>query len=696
MAATHRQARIFKVLLTIYAAGLFVWLAVGLLPTLSDNLAWFHEALHRLAGNDDATGRAASRIVDAHSGSMEHEDAPVPTGEAIVQYAFSLLNVALALVLAAKRPHERVPQLLAFALLGTAGTFNLASHRAFHVLGSPWPISVAHFTFHIASGVCYLWAVVLFPHGSLPRAVRMSRLRLRFTVLLVTVAVALVGWRGSFLSHPQFFIVFFGIAIAVAGEAAQVLRLREGSLDATGRRAVRLLCAALLPAFGTAVMWSLARLSGANAVTHWAAELFPAVFAIVPTVLCVAIVRYRLWDIDRLLSGVLAYGLILAAMTGGYVLALLLGSWLAGSSQWPTVLVLGLVAAGAEPLWRHGHRWANRVVYGQSLSPAEAVRDLIDGLEQMTPTAEVDLLTSVAVRATRAASAQLWVSEGGREQLAAQTGSGRPLGTGYSWPVLYRGEQLGRLVVHGGAGARLTAGDLRVLRDLAAHAGLVLHNVRMTVRLARQAATLEERAATLHAARRHLVQTQDAERERLERNLHDGAQQALVAAMIGARNHGSPERLQEILAEARSSLIELCGDGRPAVLAERGLAGALGRAAQLARQAGLRVEVAVAPGELDSDVEAAVYFCCTELLQNTVKHAAARRVAVVVTGDADAVHFAVEDDGRGLPADVPDGGDLGRLGERLAPLDGRVAVVPTGTGTGTRVEGVVPLRGDLR
>ncbi len=83
-----------------------------------------------------------------------------------LQYAFSLLNLVLGVLLIVRRPDELVPRLLALGLLGTAATFNLPSHEAFHILGSPWPIALIHFTFHIVSGVAYLWAVMLFPGRS--------------------------------------------------------------------------------------------------------------------------------------------------------------------------------------------------------------------------------------------------------------------------------------------------------------------------------------------------------------------------------------------------------------------------------------------------------------------------------------------------------------------------------------------------
>ena len=108
------------------------------------------------------------------------------SGNALLQYGFSLLNLVLGVLLIVRRPDDLVPRLLALGLLGTAATFNLPSHEAFHVLGSPWPIALLHFTFHIVSGVAYLWAVVLFPDGRLPARIAVSRRSLTFAAVAVT------------------------------------------------------------------------------------------------------------------------------------------------------------------------------------------------------------------------------------------------------------------------------------------------------------------------------------------------------------------------------------------------------------------------------------------------------------------------------------------------------------------------------
>ena len=155
----------FRVAISVYATALLAWLLLGLLPVLDEHVAAVHRALVSADIHRSAFGWLAARVL--HPTTMADMTTGSQTG---VQYLFSALNLALGLLLVIRRPDDTVPRLLGCALLGTAATFNLPSHRAFHITGNPWPIALTHFTFHIVSGVAYVWAVVLCPDGRLPRS----------------------------------------------------------------------------------------------------------------------------------------------------------------------------------------------------------------------------------------------------------------------------------------------------------------------------------------------------------------------------------------------------------------------------------------------------------------------------------------------------------------------------------------------
>ncbi len=746
----------FRVAFAVYAAGLVLWLTVGLLPVLVDKVPAVDGVVSDLAARGGFFAGPATLLL--------HPTMTITgvSGNALLQYGFSLLNLVLGVLLIVRRPDDLVPRLLALGLLGTAATFNLPSHEAFHLLGSPWPIALVHFTFHIVSGVAYLWAVVLFPDGRLPARIDVSARALTVAAVAVTGGTALICWWSDFLAHPQFFVIFFGIAIPVAGVGSQLIRISDATTTGPVRRSARLLMAALLPALTVALIWCVATIvaltgGGTGDFAAGAAErlqdLFPAVFAIVPVVLFAGVLRYRLFDIDRILSRVLVYGLLIVGSGAVYLAAVITGASLVGGADWWTVLVLAAAAVALQPAWSSAERWANRVVFGTDLGPAAAMKALITGLEQATPTTELDQVLDVSVRTTRAVRAELWQLDGLRWSLRAAVGSASTGGisaesvtdsaapslvAGRHWPVTYKGEQLGVLVIWLSGHETLPAAQRTLLADLAAHAGLLLHNTMLAGQLAAHIDALTERAAELSASRRRLVAAQDRERRRVERDLHDGAQQTLVAVMLGLRMAGAQpdtadgrrsrgallRQLARELETSRAELEEISSGQGPAVLRRGDLLGALEQSAATARRSGLAVELTVelsvdAPRssppltraepsgaqvsganaadsespdvQVDPEVVAAVYFCCSEALQNVVKYAHASSARIEVRTVGTDIVFAVTDDGTGLAnAGAMDGaGGLTGLQDRVALLRGWIAV-DSAPGGGTRIRGAVP------
>src|SRR5207344_1869796 len=229
----------------------------------------------------------------------------------------------------------------------------------------------------------------------------------------------------------------------------------------------------------------------------------------------------------------------------------------------------------------------------------------------------------------------------------------------------------------------LTPAGERLVRDVAAQAGLVLRNV----------ALIDD----LRASRQRLVAAADEARRRLERNLHDGAQQRLVALRITlglARQvaRSSPQEADELLAqterEAQDALEELRDLARgiyPPLLADLGLAAALEAQAQ---KAALPVTVeAPGLGRYSQDVEAAVYFCVLEALQNAAKYAAATRAEVRLAASGHDLRFEVTDDGAGFdPGSKAYGTGLQGMADRLHAHGGSLAV-RSAPGAGTTISG---------
>lgn len=225
---------------------------------------------------------------------------------------------------------------------------------------------------------------------------------------------------------------------------------------------------------------------------------------------------------------------------------------------------------------------------------------------------------------------------------------------------------------------------------LALHAGLAVRNARLAVEPRRR---LEE----LEASRHRLVSAQDTERRRIERDLHDGAQQHLVALRLNLQlalaESAAPElpALLEQADAALSALRELAHGIHPAPLSDHGLVAALEGATRSA-PVSVRIE-AGSVGRFDPELEATIYFCCVEAVQNALKHAHASQIRVRMATGGGRLLFTVEDDGCGISPVTTrrSGGGLQNMADRAAAFGGRCEV-GAGPAGGTTVTGWVPAR----
>src|SRR6476661_1667748 len=242
------------------------------------------------------------------------------------------------------------------------------------------------------------------------------------------------------------------------------------------------------------------------------------------------------------------------------------------------------------------------------------------------------------------------------------------------------------------------------LLALAALAGAIMMRARDDAARARHDARLEvELRSTIQKLRRsraRVAHVADAERRRIERDLHDGCQQRLIALrvklalaeeIVGDENREVGELIQEIAVDAETALEDLHALVHgiyPSLLTDRGLADAV---KAMARSAPVPARVlADGVGRCPPDVEAAVYFTCAEALQNTVKHGGPGASArVVLRKDSAGLAFEVRDDGQGYDLGTPTGSGMANMDDRLAAVGGRVKVL-SAPGCGTIVQGWVP------
>jgi len=205
----------------------------------------------------------------------------------------------------------------------------------------------------------------------------------------------------------------------------------------------------------------------------------------------------------------------------------------------------------------------------------------------------------------------------------------------------------------------------------------------------------------LKASRSRIMSAADEERRRIERDLHDGAQQRLLALAIELELAGElvtsdpdkgAKRLRELVEdvnEAMADIRSLASGLYPSILLERGLVAALSEAAAACPVP--TTLTAEGLGRYAPEIEGAVYFCCREALQNAAKHAEGARTVVIKLWEAEAVHFEVRDDGAGLPhGHRSEGAGITNMRDRIGAMGGTLAI-ESHPGTGTRVMGAVPV-----
>jgi signal transduction histidine kinase len=499
----------------------------------------------------------------------------------------------------------------------------------------------------------------------------------------------------------------FVVIVALALTAIVVRFRRSGGVE---RQQMKWFAAAAVFVFASSVISEIIlavapELEGVDSVISGLA------FFALPVSVGVAVLRYRLYDLDVVVRKALVFAALAVFATAVYV-AIVVGAgwWLGRDNSFLTMVAAVVVALTFQPVRSRLTHVANRLVYGRRATPYEVLSDFSQRVGATYGDDDVLVrMARILGEGVGAERADVWLKvDADLRQVAAWPGDGErsspvPLtnghlpalaGAGRVYAVEHGGELLGALAIRKPAADPVSPADDKLVADLARQAGLVLRNVRLTEEL-------RARIDDLRAAQKRLVQAQDEARRRLERNIHDGAQQQLVALAVKARLARSltdrdPERagemLDQIAAETQTALEDLRDLARgiyPPLLADEGLAAAI--RAQ-ARKSSVEVDVRVGDvGRYPAEVEAAVYFSCLEALQNAAKYADASRVVVTLTERGGHLTFEVADDGRGFePATTGYGTGLQGIADRLVAIDGRMTI-RSEPGAGTTLAGTVPV-----
>jgi signal transduction histidine kinase len=524
------------------------------------------------------------------------------------------------------------------------------------------------------------------------------------------------------LGHALTRLSGFGMfACAAAAVISLVVRFRRSSSDE--RHQIRWLMFVGLIAFVLFLIAALGSSPGGFVsvqVGDTAWICFIGALALgVPIAMTIAILRYRLYDIDVVIKRTVVFGAMAAFITLVYVAVVVGAALILGTEDRNPLLAIlatAIVAIAFQPVRDRADHIAGRLVYGDRATPYEVLARFSERVGD-TYAAEDVLPTTARIVAegVAAESATVWLRVGSELRPAASwpgDAGSLPIGPvavgGDDLPALPgdlavavrdRAGLIGALSVSKPRGEPLTPADEHLLEDLASQEGLVLSNAQLTADLEARLAAITRRSAELKASRRRVVAAQDAERRRLERNIHDGAQQHLVALAVKLRLartmlEREPDRGRALLDEVRAQVDDALENLQalalgiyPPALERDGLAAAL--RVDVARL-GLPVDLRTNLGRYPIETEAAVYFCVLEALQNAAKHARAAAVDVEIAERDGVVWFEVADDGVGFdPSGEGNGTGLAGMRDRLAILGGDAAL-ESAPGRGTTVRGRVP------
>ncbi len=482
-----------------------------------------------------------------------------------------------------------------------------------------------------------------------------------------------------------------------------LLLARYALCDAAGRRRMRMLVAWVVLAMPVSVFIAVLDARGVPSDNPWfelAGLALVPILLMIPVSIVVGVLRHQLFDIEVVVRRSVVYAALVLGIALVYV-GLAAAPGLALGDTVPVevaVLLTVAVALLIQPVRRRLEALAGRWVFGERADRYQLITSFGAGLEQTVDLAA--LLPRLATTVRRGLGAD-WVRVSVRDEtregwLAEPTGTDGPV-TGP--PALvgelrHDGELVGRIEC-GPSPDGYDDADRQLVDTLSRQAATAIANLRLT-------AHLQEQLAELARSRARIVAAQDEERRRIERDIHDGVQQQVVAliAKLGlARNQLARGEVPEsVLAELQSDARELMADLRdlahgihPPVLSDGGLVAAVeARTARLTLATAVTADEGLRVRRFDPDVEAAAYFVVCEALTNVVKHARAGAVEVELSATNGHLSLRVRDDGEGTPTVNGSGQGLTNLRDRVEALGGRLRV-DSAPGEGTSVRAELPV-----
>ncbi len=655
--------------------------------------------------------------------------ATAPPAQLAVDGVLSLLEIGIAVALAVVTTRSWSGRLLALGLVGSAGAFNLQSDAVATVLsrqtGVPLDV-IGGIALHSVAVVAFIAALLLFPVPD-PAAWMQERSatpRGRVELAAVGGLLVVVGVSAPVLPCAVSCVLYLGFVLPALGTAVLLRMVRRGSTFGL-RSQARLLLAVLIAALttnlvlgiATLALWVLGvpglALAGADAGAGPLAPLFWSArgWALaIAAVMLLTVLMTRLWGAERLVGRGLA-AVLTTVVAGGVAVGVEAVGWSLRLSPVLSSLIAAAVAGVVFlPVRLMAEGLTDRLLYGVRPTPYRVLADIAK-LAPSSTAAGLDL-SDVARSVGNALDAEECRITVVRHSLSDRTYRWSRSGTDeapalLSVPIRHGDEQIGTLAVEHAAVVGMHADRRQLLEDIAGVLGTVVEAHRIGIELERQLRAAVAHSAEIASSRRTAVSEMDAERRRIERDLHDGVQHYLVSGRLAlglvefdaksGRTESAVQRLDMLagqLEAAERVLTETVGGVRSMLLTDHGLAVALDL--ELAGAASpVAITADIAPGRrYPPDVESAVFLCCLESVNNAVKHAAGAPVTVRIAEAGGTLRFTISDSGPGFVppagADRSSGRGLRNVRRRITDVGGWLNLTSE-PGRGTTVDGVVPV-----
>jgi len=693
-------------------------LVVGTLAVVASASAGFRHGLATLSTSPWVQG------VVAAAGGAE------PTGQTLVDFACSLLSLGLGVAMLASRRRDWSMRLLGLAMLAVAGTCNLSVQAA--ITSVPETLGMADL--RTADVLLQTVAIAAFLLGlfAYPTTGRPQRRQGRREFLVAGVAAVVLGGLAATLVRPALsYVLLFGLALPLVG-LLLLRRRRRDDFTADERIRFRLLFSVLIG--GATMATTLVLVTALLWITHWdglsiaeptAPEPGPVLLGepvllfwfcrLLPVAIGISALtasrRKELYVMDRRFSLGLVVALV-ATMIGGLFIVVQTGMYqLTGAGRLPATAAAAVPAALLlYPAYVRVERWVDRLLYGRRPTPYSVLAGIVASSREGSADApDLSRVAEALGRGLRARVCRLTVhrpSLGDRTYAWFDAGA-KETDAVLTVPIVREDEQIGSLTVDRATVAGLHVHRQHLVEDVADSLGAVLEASRLGIELERQLRAVRAHAADIAASRRRLVAEMDAERRRIERDLHDGAQHHLVSLRLslGLVEHqvatgqidqakASLDRITNGIDVIESTLSKTAAGVAHPPLTQLGLVGALESELAAGQPAVLITTSGMDSGRrFPADIESAVWFCCLEAVSNARKHAPGAEIRLDLRAGDRCLEFAIHDDGPGWEVSEiarSPGRGMRNVSARVAAVGGHLSV-HSEPGAGTRIDGWVPL-----